>query len=72
MPVIRSHMRMWQKNLIYTAVTRAREKVVLVGERWVLFQAIYKEAEKRNTMLGERICKYHKAFRLREEMKNAS
>lgn len=71
-PVIRSHMRMWQKNLIYTAVTRAREKVVLVGERWVLFQAIHKEAEKRNTMLGERICKYHKAFRLREEMKNAS
>lgn len=71
-PVIRSHMRMWQKNLIYTAVTRAREKVVLVGERWVLLQAIHKEAEKRNTMLGERICKYLKAFSLREEMKNAS
>ena len=71
-PVIRSHMRMWQKNLIYTAVTRAREKVVLVGERWVLFQAIHKEAEKRNTMLGERISKYLKAFQLQEEMKNAS
>ncbi len=72
MPMIRSHMRMLKKNLVYTAVTRAKEKVVLVGEKWVLFQAIHKEAEKRNTMLGERICKYLKAFRLQKEMKNAS
>ena len=71
-PMIRSHMRMLKKNLVYTAVTRAKEKVVLVGEKWVLFQAIHKEAEKRNTMLGERICKYLKAFRLQKEMKNAS
>ena len=71
-PIIRNHMRMLKKNLVYTAITRAKEKVVLVGQKWVLFQAIHKDAEQRNTMLGERICKYLKAFSLQEKMKNAS
>lgn len=52
--------------------TRAREKVVLVGQKWVLFQAIHKIADKRNTMLGERICKYAKSFAKQQELKNAS
>lgn len=72
LPVIRNHMRMLQRNLIYTAVTRAREKVVLVGQKWVLFQAIHKTADKRNTLLGERICKYTKAFTKQRELQNAS
>lgn len=72
LPVIRNHMRMLQRNLVYTAVTRAREKVVLVGQKWVLFQAIHKTADKRNTMLGERICKYAKSFAKQQELKNAS
>ena len=72
LPVIRNHMRMLQRNLVYTAVTRAREKVVLVGQKWVLFQAIHKTADKRNTMLGERICKYAKSFAKQRELKNAS
>ncbi len=71
-PVIRNHMRMLKKNLVYTAITRAREKVVLVGQRWVLYQAIRNAADKRNTMLGDRICKYLKAFELQAKMKNAS
>ena len=72
LPVIRNHMRMLKRNLIYTAVTRAREKVVLVGQKWVLFQAIHKTADKRNTMLGERICKYAKSFAKQHELKKAS
>ena len=72
MPMIRNHMRMLRKNLVYTAVTRAKEKVVLVGQKWVLFQSIHKEADKRNTMLGERICKYVKAFTKQQELKNVS
>lgn len=72
LPVIRNHMRMLKRNLIYTAVTRAREKVVLVGQKWVLFQAIHKTADKRNTMLGERICKYAKSFAKQQELKKAS
>lgn len=71
-PIIRNHLLMLQKNLVYTAITRAKEKVVLVGQKWVLFQAIHKDAQKRNTMLGERICKYLKAFSLQAKMKNAS
>ena len=72
LPVIRNHMRMLQRNLVYTAVTRAREKVVLVGQKWVLFHAIHKAADKRNTMLGERICKYSKSFAKQQELKKAS
>ena len=71
-PIIRNHMRMLKKNLVYTAITRAKEKIVLVVQKWVLFQAIHKDAEQRNTMLGERICKYLKAFNLQAKMKNAS
>ena len=71
-PASKYCMRMLQRNLIYTAVTRAREKVVLVGQKWVLFQAIHKIADKRNTMLGERICKYAKSFAKQQELKNAS
>lgn len=71
-PVIRNHIRMLQKNLVYTAVTRAKEKVVLVGQKWVLFQAIHKSADPRNTMLGDRIGKYAKTFAKQRELKNAS
>lgn len=45
---------------------------MLVGQKWVLFQSIHKEADKRNTMLGERICKYVKAFTKQQELKNVS
>ena len=72
LPVIRNHMRMLKRNLVYTAVTRAREKVVLVGQKWVLFQAIHQAADKRNTMLKERICNYSKAFAKQQELKKAS
>ena len=45
---------MLQRNLIYTAITRAREKVILVGQREALFMAIHRaDVSKRNTVLGE-------------------
>lgn len=62
---------MLQKNLVYTAVTRAKEKVVLVGQKWVLFQAIHRAADPRNTMLGNRIGKYAKTFAKQKELQNA-
>lgn len=71
LPVIRSHLRMLNRNLIYTAVTRARKKVILVGQRWILFHAIHKSASCRNTQLGERICNYVKAFTRQEALKQA-
>ena len=62
-PVIRSHVIMLSRNLIYTAVTRAKQRVILVGEKGMLFMAIHKNnTGNRNTMLGERIVRYLSAF----------
>ena len=62
-PLVRAHSIMLYRNLLYTAVTRAKKKVILVGQKSVLFMAIHKtEAGKRNSHLGDRICLYYKAF----------
>lgn len=69
-PVIRSHAIMLNRNLIYTAITRAKKKVILVGQKGMVIMAIHKnETGKRNTLLGERIGKYLKAYMLKNEKK---
>jgi exodeoxyribonuclease V alpha subunit len=51
------HYIMLKRPLIYTAITRAKQRVVIVGERRALHIAIHKtDAEKRGTMLAARIC----------------
>lgn len=63
MPVVKAHYMMLYRNLLYTGITRARKKVVLAGEKSVLFMAIHRnEISKRNTLLGERIRLYYKAY----------
>ena len=55
-PILKEQYIMLRRNLIYTAVTRAKKKIVLVGERNALFMAIGKnDIGKRNTKLKERI-----------------
>lgn len=67
-PVLRSHAIMLRRNLIYTAVTRARKRVILVGQKGMLIMAIHRnDIGKRNSLLGERIGKYLKAFACKEE-----
>ncbi len=67
-PVIRSHAIMLNRNLIYTAITRAKKKVILVGQKSMLMMAIFKDATgKRNTLLGERIGNYVKAFTAKQK-----
>ena len=67
-PVLKAHYIMLYRNLLYTAITRAKKKVVLVGQKSVLFMAIHRnELTSRNTLLGERISLYHKAFTKRRE-----
>jgi exodeoxyribonuclease V alpha subunit len=52
-----AHYIMLKRPLIYTAITRAKERVAIVGEKKALRIAINKtDAEKRGTMLAERIC----------------
>ena len=73
-PVIRAHAIMLKRNLIYTAITRAKQKVILIGQFPMLYMAIGRdEASKRNTLLGERISNYVKAFTTKEaNLKKAS
>ncbi|WP_170270050.1 ATP-dependent RecD-like DNA helicase [Heliorestis acidaminivorans] len=40
MPLTFQHRRMLRRNLLYTAVTRAREKVILIGEQEALAYAV--------------------------------
>ena len=81
-PLLKAHTVMLYRNLLYTAVTRAKQRVILVGQKAVLFMAIHRnEISKRNTSLGERICLYYRAFAksagivipaaLEEKLKNA-
>lgn len=74
MPLIRSHARMLSRNIFYTAVTRAKKQVYLVGQKPALMVAIHKKVDgKRNTLLGERTVKYLKVHSVRQEqMKKAS
>ena len=55
-PVTTQHYIMLKRNLIYTAVTRARELVVLIGDYKALAIAIKNDqVRERNTSLEERL-----------------
>ena len=55
-PILAAHSILLYRNLIYTAVTRAKERVILVGQTASLFMGIHKSRiDKRNTLLGSRI-----------------
>ena len=58
-PIMMSHYIMLKRNLIYTAITRAKKKVILIGEKRALMAGIHKnDSAKRNTLLSERIKMY--------------
>ncbi len=62
-PMLKAHSIMLSRNLLYTAITRAKKRVILVGQKAALFMAIHcNDTVKRNTLLGERICLYFKAM----------
>ena len=54
--------KMLRRNILYTAVTRAKVKVAIVGSKKAIYMAVHNtECDKRNTRLGERVVKeYHK------------
>lgn len=54
-----AHYIMLNRPLIYTAITRGRTKVIIVGEKRALYMAIKRtETEKRGTNLATRIREY--------------
>ena len=78
-PMLTAHRILLSRNLFYTAVTRAKRRVALVGMKKALYIAVRKDSTgKRNTLLGERVQLYHQALVRRnapgsgEELKNAS
>ena len=55
-PVLNSQRYMLHRNLLYTGVTRASQKVTLIGEREAIDACIQNsEKGKRNTLLSERL-----------------
>jgi len=58
-PLSMSHYIMLQRNLLYTAVTRARQRLFLVGQRKALATAIHNaDTRLRNTNLLHRLKKF--------------
>ena len=52
----RSHYIMLTRPLVYTAITRGKSKVILVGEKRALYTAISRtDTEKRGTCHAKRI-----------------
>jgi len=55
-PLLSEATKMLQRNLIYTAITRAKTRVVIVGEKAALYRSIHKtDTVRRNTVLGHLI-----------------
>ena len=55
-PILREHTFMLNRNLFYTAVTRGKSRVILVGNQWAVREAIRKvDTLKRRTCLAMRI-----------------
>lgn len=55
-PIVTQHYMMLQRNLLYTAVTRGRKLVVLVGSRKALAIAVRNDRiQKRHTLLASRL-----------------
>ena len=56
LPLLPSHRIMLQRNLLYTAVTRAKERVILLGSRRALRTAVENDrTRRRGALLAERL-----------------
>src|SRR5699024_8066815 len=57
LPLTMQNRRMLQRKLLYTAITRAKDKLVMVGQKEAFVKAIMSEGEERRTTLAMRIKK---------------
>ena len=63
-PIHTQHYRMLQRNLLYTALTRAKKLVVLVGQKRALGLAVrHQDTQRRFTKLAERLARPHARLR---------
>jgi exodeoxyribonuclease V alpha subunit len=55
-PIVRQHWIMLQRNLLYTAITRARKRVVLIGQEAAIRRAVTNAGSRRRySRLAERV-----------------
>lgn len=67
-PILSSFYIMLQRALIYTGITRAKKKVILVGQKKAIFAAIHNNSNiKRNTALAERIQREYNCLKQKKE-----
>lgn len=54
-PITKANSFMWDANLLYTAVTRAKFKVILIGDKKTIFQSVssYKQKERITNLKDE-------------------
>lgn len=55
LPMVRQYQRMLQRNLLYTAITRSKELLILLGEASAFQACVTHESASRLTTLKERI-----------------
>ncbi|WP_430650168.1 SF1B family DNA helicase RecD2 [Enterococcus larvae] len=55
LPMVRQYHRMLQRNLLYTAVTRSKDILILLGEVSAFQECVKRESASRKTVLKERI-----------------
>lgn len=64
MPLVKQHYMMLQRNLLYTGITRAKVRLVLVADEWSVRRAVSNNViEERNTKLADRIIKITKGVK---------
>lgn len=58
LPWIKGFYTMLKRPILYTAITRAKVRLILIGDKSAVYQAVHTDdSGKRNTRLGERIQK---------------
>lgn len=66
LPMLPSFYKMLSRNLLYTAITRAKKRVILVGKKKALYMAVHQDrSDDRNSLLANRI---ERLFYSREEI----
>ncbi len=59
MPIVKEHSYMLQKRLLYTGITRAKQSLILIGDKDVFIRALHAEDRTvRYTTLTKRIVEY--------------
>lgn len=63
LPWLPMFYKMLRRNILYTAVTRAKEMVIIVGKKQSIYRAVHNtESDRRNTMLGTRLIREYNRF----------